>query len=274
MAVQITVEELERLSETLSDQEIGVMYGVSYTRIWELRKKAGVRSFREKSGGLKKNPRTGEVTYGGKNTIQFNERFFQNIDQEDKAYFLGFLAADGHVRKSNHCCQLSIQKRDEALMYRFANSLELNPAHIKTRIHKGKFEMSEVYLSSRFMCEDLKAIGLGHDKSFTLQINSDKLPEDMVRHFIRGYSDGNGTFHRESDLRICTCSKDFAFQLMHWLTFPGSKPAMQIHNTNRKNTLYIVRLGRRNGKAGLLWLYENQTICLERKFSQFSRFYL
>lgn len=266
-------EELEKLAQEYSDQEIGAIYGKSYTRIWELRKKSGVRSFYERHG-MKKNPRTGELTYGGKDTIQFDERFFQNIDREEKAYFLGFLASDGHVRKNGQCCQIALQKRDEEILFRFADCLGMDRSRVKYRLHKGQFEMAELYLSSRFMCEDLKALGLGHDKSFTLKINPDRLPSDMIRHFIRGYSDGDGTFYRDMDLRICTCSKEFALQLLEWLTFPGSKPALQIDANKRKNPLYLVRLGRKIGKAGLLWLYEGQTISLQRKLDQFSRFYL
>ncbi len=272
MTTLITKESLDELSNTLSDQEIGAIYGVSYTRIWELRKKFGVRSFYQKHNGLKKNPRTGEVTYGGKDTIQFDERFFQSIDTEAKAYFLGFLAADGHVRKNHQCVQLALQEKDSEIVYLLAEHLGLDRSRVKFRVHKEKFNMAELYLSSRFMCEDLVRLGLGHDKSFTLYITPELLPREMVRHFIRGYADGDGTF-QEFDLRIYTASQAFAMQLMDWLAFPGSTPTMEVRTEKRKNNLYQIRLGKRMAKAGLCWLYENQSICLKRKFAQFSRFY-
>ena len=34
--------------------------------------------------------------------MQFNENYFENIDTEAKAYFLGFIASDGHITKDRY----------------------------------------------------------------------------------------------------------------------------------------------------------------------------
>lgn len=264
-------ETLNSLSKQYSDQEIGRMFGVSYTRVWEVRKKLGIPSFYQRNG-IKKDPKTGELTHGGKNLIKFDERYFQSIDTEHKAYFLGFISADGHIRKNLQCCQISIQLQDKLLLVKLTTALGLDESRIKHRIHKSKHEMVELYLSSRFMCEDLFSIGLTHNKSFDLKINSGKIPDHLLNHFVRGYSDGNGSFYEGKNLRIYTASKEFSNQLMNWLSVPNSTPVLRVDKNTRKNPLYVIYLSHKAAMNSIDWIYQNQTICLDRKFTQFSRF--
>ena len=44
----------------------------------------------------------------------FNEKYFENIDTEDKAYFLGFIVADGCISDSTNSVRI-IQKEQEIL---------------------------------------------------------------------------------------------------------------------------------------------------------------
>ena len=48
--------------------------------------------------------------------------FFENIDSEEKAYFLGFLMADGNVyvrKQSQPCIRLEISVKDLEILERF-----------------------------------------------------------------------------------------------------------------------------------------------------------
>lgn len=41
-----------------------------------------------------------------------NQEYFDVIDTQNKAYFLGFLYADGNVSKSNNAIQIGLESRD------------------------------------------------------------------------------------------------------------------------------------------------------------------
>lgn len=53
--------------------------------------------------------------------------FFENIDSEEKAYFLGFLMADGNVyvrKQSQPCIRLEISVKDLEILERFKMVIE------------------------------------------------------------------------------------------------------------------------------------------------------
>ena len=57
----------------------------------------------------------------------FKENFFENIDSEEKAYFLGFLMADGNVyvrKQSQPCIRLEISVKDLEILERFKMAIE------------------------------------------------------------------------------------------------------------------------------------------------------
>ena len=64
-------------------KEVMEKYGVCYASIWNAIKKYNLPY---------------DKTWG--RTVFFNEQFFENIDTEQKAYWLGFTFADGSVIKT------------------------------------------------------------------------------------------------------------------------------------------------------------------------------
>ena len=56
--------------------------------------------------------------------VRFDVNFFDVIDSEAKAYFLGLLFADGYNQESNGCVRLQLHKRDRPTLEAFkqANS--------------------------------------------------------------------------------------------------------------------------------------------------------
>jgi len=49
------------------------------------------------------------------NKYSFNEDYFEKIDTEDKAYFLGFIVADGSVNE----VRLNISQKEPDILYEF-----------------------------------------------------------------------------------------------------------------------------------------------------------
>lgn len=52
-----------------------------------------------------------------------NHDYFEKIDSEEKAYWLGFIAADGYVNKAN-CVGVTLASKDHAHLLKLAKATE------------------------------------------------------------------------------------------------------------------------------------------------------
>lgn len=70
-----------------------------------------------------------------------NHNYFQNIDTPEKAYWLGFLEADGCISKNNTQLTFELQARDELSLYKFRSCLDSShPVKQKTvKFHNQDF---------------------------------------------------------------------------------------------------------------------------------------
>lgn len=119
---------------------------------------------------------------------EFREDFFENVDCEKKAYWLGFLGADGNVFKSR--IKLSLNSIDEEHVKSFREDLKsTNKIGIEFKPSSNTY-LSSFIVGSRKMAHDLLQHGITPRKSLTYD---PVLPgEDLQRHFWRGMIDGDG----------------------------------------------------------------------------------
>jgi hypothetical protein len=121
------------------------------------------------------------------NTRQVKRDYFKVIDSDEKAYWLGFLAADGAVfgNGRQYSIVLDLQQRDRHWLERFRDTLA---SGAKITIHGTR--SCSVSISSKEMFHDLLALGIGPRKSNTLEWPS--LPMSFSIPFLLGYFDGDG----------------------------------------------------------------------------------
>jgi len=67
------------------------------------------------------------LKFGGKlknktKQYSFNECYFENINTEDKAYFLGFIIADGNIHSNNNSIKMFQKETD--ILYEFKNYIQ------------------------------------------------------------------------------------------------------------------------------------------------------
>ena len=129
----------------------------------------------------------------------YNEDYFKKIDTAEKAYWLGFLYADGCITRfyrneklKSMSLELTLQDEDCDHLIKFKNALESN-VPIQHKIINRKYKSDRIVINCTSMCRDLIKLGCTPVKSLTLEFpNNDILPEEYVRDFIRGYFDGDG----------------------------------------------------------------------------------
>lgn len=117
-------------------------------------------------------------------------RYFKVIDSEEKAYWLGFIAADGCVVKKK--LMLNLARKDEAHLERLRDVLDpcRRIYRLSSKIKGKEYPQSRLHVVSSNLVSDLEALGVHERKTFTLEFP--ELEDWLVRHFIRGYADGDG----------------------------------------------------------------------------------
>lgn len=130
-----------------------------------------------------------------KNRYMLNENFFDSIDNELKAYLLGYLFADGFVGNENYNNIVFCQKKDDMeAVELFKRSIEYTGELRLSQPTKGSFENSQEYavinFSSEHMANKLRNYGFSKKEFY---ISFPKLKPDLMRHFIRGFFDGDGS---------------------------------------------------------------------------------
>lgn len=138
----------------------------SYLKRWGIR----IRTMRE------------NCALGQFSKYSHDDSFFHCIDTEEKAYWLGFINADGCVTGDRLTIQ--IQARDRVLLQQFRHDLHANHS---IRQYNG---MVEITISSINMVSDLKRHGIAERKA--KEGREVGYPSSLASHYWRGVVDGDG----------------------------------------------------------------------------------
>lgn len=151
--------------------------------------------------------------YFQKSKYKIDEKFFEKIDSGPKAYFLGFLYADGYNSKYHNRTLIEVVERDKDIISYFKKILKTN---IPIRIHKNKTSSGNnsyiLDISSEKISNDLHNLGCIYKKSFSLQFPSEgQVPKKLLCHFVRGYFDGDGYISKVENANRITIVGTFDF---------------------------------------------------------------
>lgn len=120
----------------------------------------------------------------------YQKDYFEVIDSPAKAYFLGFLKADGYVDKNRDRVALRIQEKDVEILEKFCDCLGFPHSRInkiKARPMEGRNQSDHVEFAITNTQLVTPLLNVKSKEIF------DKVPEEFSYDFIRGYFDGDGT---------------------------------------------------------------------------------
>jgi len=125
-----------------------------------------------------------------KRKYHFDESYWDNIDSQDKAYWLGFLMADGYVTRGRNI-QCTLSGRDTEHLSLLLASMKATYSvseYIRDGYPKAAICLTSIPAASRL-------IGMGWNEfklNGSLKI-LEFIPDGLMRHFIRGFFDGDGS---------------------------------------------------------------------------------
>lgn len=217
--------------------------------------------------------------------VPFNECSFDTIDTEEKAYWLGFMYADGYISSKNNQIGLSLAVKDIEHLQKFNTFLNYSKGMLINDTHQfgsnSKFnknnelmQMVRTVITNEHMWKALNDKGCVPNKSLILTFPDKTIfkSEDLIRHFIRGYVDGDGTLgvypHSKSNPKLeasllIVGTKSFLEGIQNYLNIKG----FLMHKPNCNENTY--RLGYSTKKAEQIAdiLYKNASIYLTRKYN-------
>lgn len=205
-------------------------------------------------------------------TYTLNKDYFEKIDTEDKAYFLGWLATDGNIHKNT--VSIEISRQDEAILRELSKFIGSNkPAYYSTHTDKRTgvvCESAKIALFSRKMVEDLRKYGIVPAKSLNLNVDLTQISQELHRHFWRGAIDGDGWTYgsgkggkHKIELGFCG-SLEMMKKFCDYL-----KVTLNIHETiTPDHSIWkIVIDSEPKAAIALKHFYENASIALARKLA-------
>lgn len=122
---------------------------------------------------------------------KINHDYFSVLNNEN-SYYLGFLAADGTVRKDRNEIKIGLSAKDEYFLKDFQSKLN-SEKEVHTYTNGKGFECSELIFTSFQIKQDIMKYGIVPNKTY-IGISLKPIPEKFRLAFIKGFFDGDGSF--------------------------------------------------------------------------------
>lgn len=204
----------------------------------------------------------------GKPYRDFDENFFDIIDTEEKAYWLGYIAADGCICTSFGKNFLSITSKDIKHLDKWRKSINSKKP---STILKNKYAF--VGFTSKKMIQDLSKYGIIQNKTYLLTFPSNKsVSDNFINHYIRGYFDGDGCImikrakNGKPNPKIVFVGASLCFLEDLLIKLNIKSKLFQRKNTN----YYSIYISRYDDVINIMkFIYKEATLFLERKKEKF-----
>lgn len=221
------------------------------------------------------------------NRLKFDNTIFDSIDTEEKAYWLGFIFADGCIssspleagKKPKYTMEISLKADDFKHLEKFNTFTKYEKNGVKIQDAKcGKIicKRCRWTITDKHLWETLNSYGCIPQKSLTLKFPDESIfkSKDLIRHFIRGYFDGDGCFTRHIYHTIVTPSvsflgtKDFLDKILEYSKIESNYR----HDKRHTEFTWMLEYHKDPGIKLINYLYDNCTIYLDRKYRLYEFF--
>lgn len=309
---------IERYNNGESCRDLGKEYGVCTVTLWNVLQREGVETRSNKKLTKTQKQQLVELYQDGKNTYEIGEQldvhsctvqrwldklsiekrtlsealrtysidetYFDEIDTEDKAYFLGWMYSDGcnstydNKGKNRYNIVVQLQKRDREILDAFLSYMKSTAplAYVAPREEneQGYYRMS---IYNKRMSQMLEKHGVTANKTFNVTYPT-WLSEELQHHFVRGVFDGDGsislTYKRDGRWGgasvVIIGTEDLCHNIRQKLhnELHITPNIVDTHNTDKRirtltigKQLEVLEFGE--------WLYKDATMWLSRKREKF-----
>lgn len=146
-----------------------------------------------------------ETVYLGVNNpnkkYNYDEKFFEKIDSEFKAWVLGWIASDGHIDKKGSKIHIEIHLKDKGVINQIRDGI-CKDIPIRTNLLTQRVSLT---INSKNMAKDVcNHLSIGFGKKDT-KVRFPKLESKELGYcFLRGYFEGDGHIRQPHSYRRCS----------------------------------------------------------------------
>lgn len=247
--------------------EIAKLYTIGGFGIKEIKRAYGYKHHISFSNALKRQGVTIRSNHENNRLYSVNHNFFDVIDTEEKAYFLGWIYADGCVY--NRTLSIGIKREDRNMLEKFKQAIDSEHPITDSLVGDGtsnnKHKQSGIFITHKDLAKRLKDLGIiprrGKPEKSTSQI-----PDHLLHHWIRGLVDGDGSFHSYKPGFSLVGSKPLLdFIRKTFANEIGLNPDIKIYKHPTAKIHSLIYMGRPQCLKIAEWLYRDATIWMPRK---------
>lgn len=170
-------KKLLELSKTKSQKEIGKIFGMTQGNVCRILKKYGIK-YRKYRLNMSK--------------LSLKVNYFKEIDEPHKAYWLGYICADGCIQKDNN--KLTLISKDVEFLEKFKKDVECEHKISKRNVFDKRtnktYTSYMLQIGNELFVENIIKHGITHFKTDVLEMP--EMDESYFSYFFAGMFDGDG----------------------------------------------------------------------------------
>jgi len=214
---------------------------------------------------------------GPRKYYTIDNHYFDVINTERKAYWLGFLYADGYNNEQKGYVALSLAEIDKEILIKFNQDIQSTRPLLRIKPAGPNSQAQyRAVISDKHFCKSLNNLGCHQNKTFTIQFPTEKqVPKHLLRHFLRGCWDGDGCFTIDKNRRKSSkfyaelvSTLDFCITLQSFLKDLGIRSSIKQRRGKTTTTRTLKICSKYSSLRFLEFLYQDATVFLKRKYDK------
>ena len=209
--------------------------------------------------------------------------YFHDIDDHMKAYWLGFISADGYlVYNPSKIVGIQLTETDISVLESFKSYIDsdipIRKIKERTLTVKDKVYTSKpcvrFNIGNKQMFDDLVSCGITQNKSKTLSNILENIPYEFRDSFIVGYIDGDGSIILPKGKTKTNTDKWYPSNSVHvsargtYELLNGIKEHLNLTTSINFSSTHIIHINSKKDIVRYLKCYENLDFFLERKYNK------
>lgn len=244
----------------------GREFGLSDGAVKKILKGAGIHLRTQKESVVLKNENSRKYNN--------NSNYF-SIESPNMAYIMGFIAADGTVRKDDNSIKITLSAQDRELLVKIKEEVGIE-VEVKDYTTSQGYDCSTLVWTDKKHKEDLAKYSIVPAKTFILQPPTNLKREYWID-YIRGYFDGDGSVNNIKSTngrgngsirwQLCSATKELVDWIVDFLNEEYGVPKVNVQTRvrNHEKPLYIVQYSSRASRMIYKVLYSESSLYLARK---------
>ncbi|MCR4720939.1 MAG: LAGLIDADG family homing endonuclease [Lachnospiraceae bacterium] len=217
----------------------------------------------------------------------YDKNYFEIIDTSDKAYWLGFLYADGSIIRfynedktkiRSMSLELTLCEQDYNHLIKFKDYIKSNVPIRKRTVHLNEKEHIAYRLKINYtkICKDLIDKKCTPNKTYTIEFpTEDIVPHELMRDFLRGFFDGDGCVYYNGNEKL-SCNITGMYNVLEsirdYLLSNGIiRTFTKIHTKENSKACEYFLYGD-SCIDFLNYLYNDSSLYLDRKYEKYQKY--